>query len=140
VQPAGGGRRHLVLDGDVRPVWLAVLGAEERCPGCRKIAAQLGQPRALDPDRRAAAEEERCGGLQREGGPAGRLGDVREDAQLLGPRQVVEQRQVRRDEVALRREVFAAQAVEVGKRRLVEGERQDQRRWGQSGASTGILR
>ena len=127
-QPRCFGRRHLVLDRDVRPVALAVLRGERPRPLPGQPVAerhQLGgvhhhghaptqrpQPRQRHRQRRASDTHGR---------------QVGGDVGLVFPRQGVEQRDVSREEVAVRREVRLPQGVQPGEQPGVEVEGEDER-------------
>jgi hypothetical protein len=56
-----------------------------------------------------------------------RGGQIAADLDGILTRQGVEQREMRRDDVSVRREVLPAQAIEIGEALAIEGERQNER-------------
>ena len=106
---------------------LRVLRRQGGPPSGGKVAAELGEARGFDLIGRAAAEKAQV--RHPEGNRSGVAGDRtkrRGNLLFLIAGQMVEQRQMRRDEVAPGRKVPPAHGIEMGEARRVEAERQDQ--------------
>jgi len=128
-QGAGGFGGGLVLDGHVRAEALAVLRREPVVPLLCQVRAQRGQCGRLKRVGDAAAQEAQPGRSRLEG----RLGrapvlQLALDSRYLLAGQVMEQGDVRRDEVAVGWEVQGAQPLEPRLVVCMQPQRQDKRR------------
>ncbi len=119
-QGAGAFRVGFVLDREVRPVALLVLGTEPRCPGAGEGASESGEVGALQGVGDAAPERAQGGDADREGcGFGAAPGQFGCDRIVLGAWQGVEEGDVGWQVVALGWEVPGAQSVEAGLGRRV---------------------
>ena len=125
----GFGSRNLVLDRDMRAKALRVLPRQMPEPEPCEILPEPGQGGALDGIGRALPQEPQRRHRHCKGRSLRRLrGEHIADLPVLSARQMMEQGEMRRDQIALRRKMLPPLPVETRKARRIEAQCQDQRR------------
>src|SRR5918993_6038925 len=121
-------RLDLVLHRHMRLVLLPVLGSEPRLPPLGETLAQRGHFRGRERVGDAPPEGAQARNFEREGPLRQSLSfDIPRDGIEMFAGQLVEQREMRRDEISPGRKEAPPLCLEKGEGALVEGERQNER-------------
>ena len=107
----------------------AVLGSEERCLAGREVVPQQRQFRCVEGIGDTSAQEAQAGGVEADRCPVAQAGrNVGGGGGGVVSWQMMEQRQVRRNKISVRREMRLPQGLEPGEGIPVHSEGQDQGR------------